>query len=223
MSQLLTSSPPANAPAMSGLAAGGPSRESRDFFEIVGPGDPRRAGLERFIADAFYASYGARVGHFCDVLVGCRDGAGAWTAALGYSLAASGPTFLEQYLDAPLEQEIGARTGEPVERADIVEVGNLAASTPGQARALIMHTTSLLYHMGLRLVAFTATASLLNSFGRLRLQPRFLAPADPARLPQSGRDWGSYYDTQPQVMFGDIRYGYEKLARLSSRTRPAAK
>ena len=222
MSQLLTSTAPANGPAMPGLAAGDPGRSGRDAFELVGAGDPRRAGLERFIADAFQASYGARVTHFCDTLVGCRDAGGAWSAALGYSLAASGPVFLEQYLDAPLETDIGARLGRPVTRQEVVEVGNLAASCPGQARALIMHTTDLLYHMGLHLVAFTATASLLNSFGRLRLQPRFLAPADPARLPQSGRDWGSYYDTQPQVMFGDIRYGYEKLARLSSRTRSAA-
>jgi hypothetical protein len=68
---------------------------------------------------------------------------------------------------------------------------------------------------------FTATASLLNSFGRLRLQPSALAPADPSRLPDAGQQWGSYYDTQPQVMFGDIRYGYEKLARLAARQRTA--
>ena len=222
MSQLLTSSPPANVPALTGLTAATPTRSGRECFELVGPGDPRRAGLERFIADAFQASYGARISHFCDTLVGCRDGGGAWTAALGFSLAADGPVFLEQYLDAPLEIDIGERLGQPVARDGLVEVGNLAASCPGQARALIMHTTDLLYHMGLHLVAFTATASLLNSFGRLRLQPRFLAAADPSRLAQSGSDWGSYYDTQPQVMFGDIRYGYEKLARLSSRTRSAA-
>ncbi len=222
MSQLLASTSPALAPATPGAQAGPAARDGRAFFELVGPGDPRRPGLECFIADAFQASYGARISHFCDTLVGCRDAGGTWTAALGYSLAASGPVFLEQYLDAPLEREIAGRLGQPVRREELVEVGNLAASCPGQARALIMHTTDLLYHMGLHLVAFTATASLLNSFRRLRLQPRFLAPADPTCLPQSGSDWGSYYDTQPQVMFGDIRYGYEKLARLSSHTRAAA-
>ena len=113
--------------------------------------------------------------------------------------------------------EIGKRLGHPVAREQIVEVGNLAATHPGVARALIVRTTDLLYHMGLHLVAFTATTSLLNSFGRLRLQPRILTQADPSRLPSAERLWGTYYDTQPQVMFGDIRDGYEKLARVSSR------
>lgn len=186
-------------------------------LERVGPNDPGRPAIEAFIADAFFRTYGARISHFCDTLVGCRDENGAWSAALGYSLAQDAPLFLEHYLDAPLEVEIGARLGRPVKRAQIVEVGNLAADHAGAARELIIRTTHFLYEMGLHVVAFTATASLLNSFGRLRLRPQRLAPADPARLPGGGRHWGSYYDTQPQVMFGDIRYGHEQLARLFAR------
>jgi hypothetical protein len=180
-------------------------------------GDPGRAGIENFIAQAFLASYGAQISHFCDVLVGCRGDDGAWSAALGYSLAGTGPLFLEHYLDAPLELAIGRRLAQPVRRTQIVEVGNLAALHAGAARQLIVRTTDLLHGMGLHLVAFTATASLLNSFARLSLRPQALAPADPARLPGAGRQWGSYYDTQPHVMFGDIRYGHEKLARLLAR------
>jgi hypothetical protein len=145
------------------------------------------------------------------VLLGCRDDQGNWLAALGYTLAANGPTFLEQYLDAPLDTELGARVGHVVPRAQIVEVGNLASTHPGAARALIISTTRLLHGLGLRWVAFTATVSLLNSFTRLRLQPQVLADADPSRLADAGRCWGSYYETQPKVMFGDIRYGYGQL------------
>lgn len=178
----------------------------------VAAGDPDRAALEAFIAAAFFKSYGAELSHFCDTLLGCRDEHGQWTAALGYTLAADGPLFLEQYLDAPLEQEIGARAGHAVERAQIVEVGNLAAGHAGAARALIVSMTRLLHGHGLHWVAFTATASLLNSFTRLRLKPGVLAEADPRRLPDGGRRWGTYYHSQPQVMFGDIRYGYAQLA-----------
>lgn len=181
-------------------------------IESVRRGDSRRAGLESFIAATFLATYGAQLHHFSDTLVGCRGEDGGWIAALGYTPAASGPTFLEQYLDAPLEQEIAARTGQAIERAAIVEVGNLAAAHAGAARALIVRTTHLLHGLGLRWVAFTATPSLLNSFSRLRLQPQLLAPADPARLPDAGRHWGSYYNTHPHVMFGDISYGHEQLS-----------
>ena len=97
-------------------------------------------------------------------------------------------------------------------RGSIVEVGNLAARHPGAARALIVSTTRLLNGLGLRWVVFTATASLLNSFSRLRLQPHVLAAADPARLPDGGQRWGSYYDTLPKVMCGDIHYGFNQLS-----------
>lgn len=193
------------------------AQDSQNSLVLVGYGDPGRAELEGYIATAFHQTYGAQVSHFCDTLVGCRDAGGGWSAGIGYSLATAGPTFLEQYLDAPLEVEIGRRLGHPVTREQIVEVGNLAATHPGVARALIVRTTDLLYHMGLHLVAFTATTSLLNSFGRLRLRPQLLTQADPCRLPNAGRHWGTYYDTQPQVMFGDIRDGYKKLARVHSR------
>lgn len=185
-------------------------------------GDAGRAGLEAFIATTFLANYGARIRHFSDVLVGFRGADGAWTAGLGYSLAGAEPLFLEHYLDGPVEAEIAARLGRPVVRGEIVEVGNLAASHAGAARALIIGTTTLLHNMGLHFVTFTATTSLLNSFSRLQLRPQVLAPADPARLPEGGRDWGTYYATQPQVMFGDIRYGYTELARLASRQPQAA-
>lgn len=197
-------------------------RPPRPVLERFPRGAAGRAELEAFIAAAFLESYGAHIDHFSDTLVGYRDATGAWAAALGYSLAADGPVFLEQYLDGPIEGEIGARLERPLARAEIVEVGNLAASHPGAARALIIGTTTLLHDMGLHVVAFTATTSLLNSFGRLQLRPQVLAPADPARLPGGGRHWGTYYATHPQVMFGDIQYGYSELARLATRSfRPA--
>lgn len=171
-----------------------------------------RNELERFIARSFHASYGAEVEHFSDVLLGQRDSTGRLVAALGYTPADGNPLFLEHYLDVPVEAAISAHARSPVERGAIVEVGNLAALQPGAARALIISTTQLLNNLGLRWVVFTATASLLNSFSRLRLQPHVLAPADPARLPDGGQRWGSYYDTQPKVMFGDIHYGFRQLA-----------
>ena len=181
-------------------------------IESFPPGAPGRAALEGFIADSFRASYGAEISHFSEVLLGVRDAGGHWIAALGYSPAASGPLFLEHYLDAPVEAAIAARARAPVARSAVVEVGNLAAVRPGAARLLIMSTTRLLHGLGLRWVVFTATASVLNSFSRLQLEPQVLAAADPARLADGGRRWGSYYDTQPKVMFGDIHYGFNQLS-----------
>jgi len=197
-------------------------RQPRGGLERFERGDPGRAGIEAFIAATFLKNYGARIAHFSDTLVGRRGEDGAWVAALGYSLAGAAPLFLEHYLDAPIEVEIGARLGRPVARPEIVEVGNLAALHPGAARALIVGTTTLLHELGMHFVTFTATTSLLNSFGRLQLRPQVLALADPARLPGGADQWGRYYDTHPQVMFGDIHHGYSELARLAARFRRPA-
>ena len=127
--------------------------------------------------------------------------------------AGEGRLFLEHYLDGPVETEIGARTGRPVARGSIVEVGNLASTDAGAARALIVAMTHQLHCQGLVWVTFTATRALLNSFARLRLAPSVLADADPARLGQAQGAWGSYYATHPQVMFGNIGFGHDQLAR----------
>ena len=182
-------------------------------MEWVGPHHPDRGSLQDFIADTFAHMHGATVRQFCHTLVGRRDRSGQWVAALGITLARDGATFLEQYLDAPLESEIASRAGVPVARHQIVEIGNLAATHAGAARELIVCMTRHLYQQGLIWVAFTATRALLNSFTRLRLRPTVLADADPRRLPDGGKSWGNYYDTKPPVMFGDIRTGYAQLAQ----------
>jgi hypothetical protein len=91
-------------------------------------------------------------------------------------------------------------------------VGNLAAVHAGAGRALIIHMTRFLHEQGYKWVTFTATRTLLNSFKRLGIKLFQLAEADPGRLEDGGKNWGTYYSTQPQVMFGDIASGYEKLA-----------
>ncbi len=172
-----------------------------------------RQGLQAFITETFLKSYSADIHHFCDVLIGCRGKDGQWLAALGYTPLDSRRGFLEQYLDSPIEQEIASRLHRPASRADMVEVGNLAATHAGAARALIVGMTRHLHERRYRWVTFTATAALLNSFLRLRLNPVALAEADPQRLPDRAKAWGSYYDSKPQVMFGEIAQAYALLVR----------
>jgi len=173
---------------------------------------PERAGLEHFIADTYANAYGAHVTHFAQTLVGIKHPAGGWAAGVGYTFGEHDEAlFLEHYLDRPIEAEIGARLGVPVDRAQVVEVGNLAAGSPGAARRLIRAMTALLHRRGRTWVAFTATRALFNSFARLELAPIELARADPARLPDGGRSWGSYYANGPCVMAGSIPLGFIHL------------
>jgi len=177
-------------------------------LEVVPRSDSRRADLERFIAAAFSRAYGARVEHFADQLVGVRRPLADWAAGVGYTPAGNQRLFIEQYLVCPIEDAIAERLGVRVDRTQIVEVGNLAATTPGAARRLIVRMTALLHRLGHTWVVFTSTRALLNAFARLGIAPIELATADPRRLEGGADQWGSYYDTHPQVMTSSIPLGF---------------
>lgn len=182
------------------------ARRAQPRLEPVHLMHPERSACEGFIAARFQRTHGARIGHFSPHLLGVRDALGRWCAASGYTPADGRRLFLEQYLDAPVEQALSEHRGRAIDRDGIVEVGNLAASSIGMARVLIPLLARHLERLGYEWVVFTATRELRNTFARLGLHPVALAPADPARLFERG-DWGRYYDNDPVVMAGRISHG----------------
>ena len=147
-------------------------------------------------------------------LLGLHGDNGEVQGAVGLRSAQRRPLFLERYLDEPIELAVARRSGRPVPREEIVEVGNLAAFGSASARLLIVALTDLLVAQGFRWVVFTGTPTLLNSFQRLALEPLALAPADPARMGEELADWGSYYASRPQLMAGEILPGHQRLLQL---------
>lgn len=186
-------------------------------LHLASPGSARRAALEQFVCQRFEQQHGARIRHFMPCLFSLENQAGQLLGAVGVRSAGSGPLFLERYLDEPIQNAIGARLGhiEPG-RDELVEVGNLAADSPGAARLLIVALTDLLVALGFRWVTFTGTPTLLNSFQRLGLAPIALGEADPARMGEELVDWGRYYDSRPWVMAGDIHGGHQRLLQMGA-------
>jgi hypothetical protein len=164
----------------------------------------QRASIEAFIAERFRKVYGAQVSHFCAHLLGLRDAHGAWRAAAGYTPAATGALFLEQYLERPVEAMLSETVGERVPRERIVEVGNLAAVPPGFARSFVPEVGRHLVANEYRWVVFTATREVRNLLRRLCFKGYSLAPAARARLAGGGAAWGSYYAHEPRVIAGCI-------------------
>lgn len=165
-----------------------------------------RASLEAFIAARYATAFDARVEHFCRHLVGLPQGERAgWRAGVGYTAAADGPLYLEHYLDAPIEEALAQATGVRVMRSEVAEVGNLAATSPGAAREIIVTMREHLERAGFAWVAFTATRELRNSFARLRLALVDIGPAHAHRLADGGEAWGRYYAHDPRVVAGSLR------------------
>lgn len=167
--------------------------------------------IENFIRERFADRYGAQVRHFMPTLLQLEDEHGTRHGAVGVRCAAAEPLFLERYLDRPVEAEIARRSGAIAARSQIVEVGNLAARGAGHARLLIVALTSLLATQGYDWVVFTGTPEIQNSFSRLDIGTVPLADADPARMGDELGDWGSYYDSHPQVLLGNVRRGHASL------------
>jgi len=180
-------------------------------LELLNPDNAERPGLQRFIAAQYERMYGARIAHFAEHLVGMRNPAGGWAAGLGYTLPGAERLFIEQYLERSIEDTIASMLGVPVHRDQIVEAGNLAATSAGAARELIVHMTAMLHGLGRTWVVFTSTRALLNSFRRLGISTISLARADPACLPDRGESWGGYYATDPHIMTANIPLGVAHL------------
>ncbi|WP_374680097.1 thermostable hemolysin [Hydrocarboniphaga effusa] len=171
-----------------------------------------RDALTAFIAERFAEVYGARLYCYLPRLFGLHGADAKLLAAVGLRSAASGPLFLERYLDDPIEAWVAKRQARPVSRQQIVEVGNLAGATPGALRELIPMLCERLQAEGFQWVAFTGAARLCNGFSRLGLPLEIIAPAPIERLAEHERAaWGRYYDSAPSVMLGDIGNGSRLL------------
>lgn len=183
-------------------------------LDLALPDAPMRPCLEAFIQERFRVAHGADIRHFMPHLFGMRDASGQLCAVTGVRLANTEPLFLERYLDHPIDPLISDAAGQPVCRAAIAEVGNLAASDTGSARLSIIAITYVLAMAGLEWVAFTGNIGLVNSFHRLGLKPVTLCAADPQRLGDEQHHWGSYYESQPWVHVGNIRAGFNHLCNM---------
>lgn len=179
--------------------------------QLCPPDHPDRIHVEHFIAAIYRARFDAQLTTFLPHLVAYRDTEGQLLAAVGLRCAAEGPLFVERYLDEPIEHALSREQGAALSRDRITEAGNFAARTPGGARELIVQLAWLLRAAHMEWVTFVATRQLRNAFDRLQLAPVELAIARAERMDEQGRQWGTYYDTQPRVMCGNLLQGVDFL------------
>lgn len=173
----------------------------------------RRQELEHFIAQRFKAEYGANLTHFMPLLVALQSHAGDVLALAGVRSALMEPLYLEHYLDAPVEDVLEPIAGVALRRHQIVEMGNLAAVRPGYARYLFAAMTDLLLAWQFRWLCCTGVAGVRNMLRRLDMAPTVIAPAAAHRIPDAARQWGRYYDSNPQVLAGEISRGHDSVMR----------
>lgn len=173
----------------------------------------REDQIRRFVSTRFDQAFGATADPAYPAWqVRGASGRGASNAAaLGYRSAADQRLFLEAYLDRPIEQAVSERLGRAVDRAEIVEIGCLASTSP-VALIHLWHDTATALGAGHALVVATVTATVRRLLGRAGVPLVEIARADPGRLADAAR-WGSYYDDDPRVCVGVIADGVAGLGR----------
>ncbi len=165
------------------------------------PDSKGRAEVEQFIGGIFQEAYGAEIRRFKPCLMSLRDHDHRLIAACGFRSAALEPLFLEIYLDKPIEAALSEQAGFPVNRSDIIEVGNFSVAAPGAARYLIAAIVDQLHATSKEWAVFTAVPLVRNAFIKMGLNPVILGNADKSRLsPEEQAEWGSYYEQKPQIM-----------------------
>ncbi|HEX9179389.1 MAG TPA: thermostable hemolysin [Burkholderiales bacterium] len=193
--------------------------EGRSFTLIsVERTSTQRRQIESFIARRFAEAYGARINSFLPVLVALVDRPGNVVAAAGYAAAGDGPLFLERYLDRPIEAAFETSAGRPVLRDSVVEIGNLAARTPGGTRYIALAITGLLARLGFEWAAFTATQQVRNAIARCGLVPYDFGLASGSAMGEAVVNWGTYYDNDPRLVGGSLSGAAALLAESEPAT-----
>ncbi|MES9832576.1 MAG: thermostable hemolysin [Candidatus Thiodiazotropha sp. DIVDIV] len=191
------------------------------LVETLKPGMAERVTAERFVKECFKQHYGADIHHFMPLLMSLSDQQDNMMAVLGFCHADSDPLFLENYLNQPVEQVLASKIMMPVDRARLVEVGNLAVATAGGGRWLITALTAYLSNSGAEWALFTIGPALINAFNRLGLELIELGEAEAECLSEEEQlRWGRYYDQRPRVMAGNIAHGHKVLRSLCEQEQP---
>jgi hypothetical protein len=119
-------------------------------------------------------------------------------AALGLRNA-SNTLFSEQYLDLDIVTYL-TKLGLHTERSDLIEISSLYSSNRRMTIRLLSSLVLGLYQLGYHYLLFTATNPLLALLTNFGLRPITLCHANQNRLHSSSDNWGTYYQTQPQVV-----------------------
>ena len=172
-----------------------------------------RDKVEYFVHQVLENQYSANIQNYLPWLFSISDKNGGIQSALGLRGAYGSTLFLEQYLNNSVEKIASKVTNASINREDIIEVGNLAAVSAGGARMLIYTLTAFLRGAGYKWVVFTAPQLLINSFKRLGLDLHYLADAKLDNLTNDKTNWGHYYDSDPQVVIGNVDNSFEILEK----------
>jgi len=229
-SQAITQSPAQQPPAtVNGVlkaptaAADGVNKtETSSSIQILTPTHALRPQVESFIKDMFQQHHNAQVDTFLPTLLAAFNESGNPNSVLGFRNAQDQPLYLEQYLNQSIETLIQSFSQNPVQRAQVVEIGNLASKNSASCQALFISIAQHLKNTNVNWITCTGTSVLRIVFRRLGIKAVAIHEADQNRLGDKQYSWGSYYDHEPQVMLINVKETHQHFSDCALKTRHQA-
>ena len=157
----------------------------------------QRAITEAFVKKGYYLAYQANISVTTPYLLSLQKG--KLKSALGVR-SAKESLFTEQYIDISIEKKL-AVMGLQVEREKIAEIAHLYSNAKVFTLPLLLVTALALNFKNYETMVFTGTQHVIQMIEKIGIKVHTIAKACPSKLAQSQDNWGSYYDTNPQVAF----------------------
>ena len=179
-------------------------------IEVVGENHLQRKLVEAFITKQYEKYFNVTKYEYMPVILACFF-EGNLSATMGFRAAADKKLFLEQYIDEPIEYYMSQWAGQDVQRNHIIEVGSLAILNSSMGQYVIPKLVETLFQQEFEWVSFTATNTLMQFMKSLGIQLHSISKADPNRLKQGDRNWGTYYNTNPQIIIGRTSDAYRQI------------
>lgn len=167
--------------------------------------------IKLFIQDVYFKHYKANIDVTYPFLMAVLDKNHNILSAVGFRYADLEELFLEQYLDDKIENILSEKYNTQITRDKIVEIGSLASAGKGMSKFLFIALATYLRKFDYYYAVMTGTSKLRRNFRKLNLKPAIICRASQDKLIDKKDEWGSYYDTNPKVMVGNIDSGYKTL------------
>nr|WP_284676574.1 thermostable hemolysin [Vibrio sinus] len=179
-------------------------------MEIVEPSHPLWKEVTYQIRTRYKHAFGAVLCSFMPTFLVMMKGQRI-ISICGFQSAKYKPLFSEQYLSNSANAILSGIYGETVDRSKLVEFGQLSLFTKGTSPLHFYMIAEFLVEQGYEWAIFTATDPLHALMSKLGLKLEVIDRADKSQIPNADKIWGSYYQTSPRIVAGNIREGLEHL------------
>lgn len=167
--------------------------------DLFARGCPEYNKVEAFINKSFKKKYSTEAKFVPSILISLNYNKRIFEV-LGMGLAESGPLFLEQYLQYPIEQEIGFFYKTAIKRESIAEMGTVISFCRSTKQLLLILLINYLYKTNREWLVLLSNSEIENTLKRMHFTT---VPFSDESIKKK-EQWAGYLNDESRIMYGHI-------------------